>query len=96
MKKIVILLFASLLLGSPALADPMATMGKIVKARKQANGLYPCNFTDAEAREFVDFIKARYEAAGTHLSDTQAAVMAGHSAGMATIFLQQKKQQAQQ
>ena len=96
MKKIVILLFASLLLASPALADPMATMGKIVKARKQANGLYPCNFTDAEAREFVDFIKAKYEAAGTHLSDTQAAVMAGHSAGMATIFLQQKKQQAQQ
>ena len=92
MKKTLFLFLSALLLASPVLADPMATVGKLVKAQKQANGLYPCPFTEAEAREFIEFMKARYEAAGTKLSDAQAAVMAGHSAGMASIYLQQQKQ----
>ena len=93
MKTTLALLCVALLCATPALADPMATVGKLVKAQRQANGLYPCTFTEAEAREFIDFIKAKYEAAGTHLSDAQAAVMAGHSAGMAASFLQQQKKQ---
>lgn len=91
MKKILALTVLGLLFAGSALADPMATAGKLVKAQPQQNGLYPCSFTDAEAREFMEFVKAQYEAAGTKLSDAQAAIMAGHKAGVASVLIKQQK-----